>query len=617
MKIYNTLKSKIFDRLWFKITCFCSMPLFIFMCMLYLEYMNYRTVREAFGLWRRSIGAFVLAFVIMTMLSVILLLLVRRLWIWATVMGSATLIIGIINCVKLAVNGDYFFPWDISMAGNMGQLIGFARFDLPPYLWLFIPAFIIACVLYALSGAEIPVRWYGRIPIATAVFAVFIVFYNEPKVTEKLLNKFNMSFNDSVLQASNYSANGFVDAFAINCMAMKVTEPEGYSADKIAGYLESYEGLEPSEPVRYNSPDVIVILSEAFFDITTLKDTTFSQEPLSNFKTIAARENAYAGNLITSALGGGTVRTEFEILTGLTVDYLVNGTSPYLYVKDNMDTYVSNYRDQGYFTKGIHTYNGDFYMRNEAYPKLGFDEFVSEDELKLRENASWRRDYLTDNTLIDEVIDTLETHRDKPNFIFGITMENHQSYGKTDPEDIVIEVKNDKLSPDVLDSVTTYTQGAYYADAALRRLVDYIDNREKDTIILFFGDHLPTLGSNQAAFNQAGNVDISDGYSFEEKMYLYSTPFLFYANYDVDYAPLLSSNNISTYYMLSMLADITGTKMTPYMLYLRDKFELLPYYNVRLSFPPLKNEQSDFINSMRLITYDRVAGKRYSVSKQP
>ena len=176
MKIYNTLKNKIFDRLWFKISCFCSMPFFIFMCMLYLEYMNYRTVREAFGLWRRSIGAFVLAFVIMTMLSVILLLLVRRLWIWATVMGAATLIIGIINCVKLAVNGDYFFPWDISMAGNMGQLIGFARFDLPPYLWLFIPAFIIACVLYALSGAEIPVRWYGRIPIATAVFAVFKSF---------------------------------------------------------------------------------------------------------------------------------------------------------------------------------------------------------------------------------------------------------------------------------------------------------------------------------------------------------------------------------------------------------------------------------------------------------
>ena len=618
MKIYNILKNKIFDRLWFKITCFCSMPLFIFMCILYLEYMNYRSVRRVFELWDKHPDSLILAFIVTAMISVILLLLARRLWIYATVMGASTLIIGIINCVKLAVNGDYFFPWDISMAKNMGQLISFARFDLPPYLWLFIPAFVIACVLYALSGTEIPVHWYCRVPLAAAVFAVFAVYYSEPKVTETLLNKFNMSFNDSVLQASNYTANGFVDAFAINCMAMNVSEPEGYSQQKIESYLEDYEGLIPSGPVRYNSPDVIVILSEAFFDITTLKGTTFSQEPLSNFKTIAARENAYAGNLITSALGGGTVRTEFEILTGLTVDYLVNGTSPYLYVKDNMETYVSNYKDQGYYTKAIHTYNGDFYMRNDAYPKLGFDEFVSEDELKLRDNANWRRSYLTDDTLIDEVIDTLETHQDKPNFIFGITMENHQSYGKTAPEDIVIEVKNDRLDSDVLDSVVTYTQGAYFADAALRRLVDYIDSREKDTIILFFGDHLPTLGSNQAAFNQAGNVDISDGYSFEEKMYLYSTPFLFYANYDIDYALMhITDNNISTYNMLSLLAEMTGTKMTPYMLYLRDNFEFLPYYNVRLSYPYLKNEQADFINSMKLITYDRVAGKRYSVSGQP
>ena len=127
------------------------MPLFIFMCILYLEYMNYRSVRRVFQLWDKHPDSLILAFIVTAMISVILLLLARRLWIYATVMGAATLIIGIINCVKLAVNGDYFFPWDISMAKNMGQLISFARFDLPPYLWLFIPAFVIACVLYALS----------------------------------------------------------------------------------------------------------------------------------------------------------------------------------------------------------------------------------------------------------------------------------------------------------------------------------------------------------------------------------------------------------------------------------------------------------------------------------
>lgn len=89
MKIYNTLKNKIFDRLWFKITCFCSMPLFIFMCILYLEYMNYRSVRRVFQLWDKHPDSLILAFIVTAMISVILLLLARRLWIYATVMGAA------------------------------------------------------------------------------------------------------------------------------------------------------------------------------------------------------------------------------------------------------------------------------------------------------------------------------------------------------------------------------------------------------------------------------------------------------------------------------------------------------------------------------------------------
>lgn len=622
MKINVFLKEKIFDRLWYRILCFCTVPVFIFMCLLCLEYMNYRTIRGAFALWRRNTGALILAFIVLSLISLIILLLVRKLWIYATVLGSVSVIVGIINCVKLAVNGDYFFPWDISMAKNMGELVSFARFDLPPYIWAFIPMIAIACVLYALSGAEIPVKWYFRVPAALALSCIFVVFYNMPKKTEKVLENFGMSFNDSILQSSNYYANGFVNAFSINFMAQKVTAPEGYSEQNINSYLAPYED-KSSESEAGNEttnedevkPDVIVILSEAFYDITTLENTEFSADPLSRFREISSRENAYSGKLVTSALGGGTVRTEFEILTGCTVDYLTNGTSPYMYVTKDVETYVSNYKEQGYFTKGIHTYDGSFYMRNVAYPYIGFDEFASEAEIALRDDATWRRRYLTDDTFMNEVIDTLESHTDTPNFIFGITMENHQGYEKSAPEDIVIEVSNDKLSGANLDSVVTYTQGVYYADAALGKLVDYVDSREKETIILFFGDHLPTLGSNQGAYNQAGNVDASDGYDFDEKMYLYSTPFLFYANYDIDYNSTMNqAEYVSSYYMLTLLADMTGTKMTPYMQYLRDSFDVMPFYNVRLG-ANISTEGKDITTAMKLITYDRIKGAEYSVKK--
>lgn len=612
MKLYGIMKDKIFSKLWFRILCFCTVPLFIFICIFYLEYMNYRSVGAVLGFWLRNPGGLILEFAVLAVISVILLLLTRKLWIYATVFGSLSVIMGIINCVKHAVNGDYFMPWDISMAGNMGQLIGFARFDLPLYIWILLPAIAIACVIYAFSAAEIPLKWYFRVPSAIACSIVFIVLYNMPKTTERILNKFNMSFNDSILQTSNYDANGFVNAFTINCFATKVVEPDGYDRQSIEAALSGYSAVNAGENAE--KPDVIVILSEAFFDVTTLENTKFSQDPLSEFREISSRPNAYSGKLITSALGGGTVRTEFEILTGLTVDYLTNGTSPYLYVDKDIETYVSNYKNQGYFTKGIHTYNGDFYMRNTAYPYLGFDEFVSEDTIKLREDATWRRSYLTDNTLMNEIIDTLEDHTDTPNFIFAITMENHQSYGKTDPSDIVVNVENDSLDSDLLDSVTTYTQGAYYADKALKKLVDYIDSRERDTVLLFFGDHLPTLGSNQAAYIQAGNIDPTDGYDAEEKKFLYSTPYLFYSNYGIDYSILDSTDSISTYYMLSLLADMTDTKRTPYMQYLIDGYKQLPYYNVRLGLT-LSEQNSSFINSIKLITFDRLKGSGYSVTQ--
>ena len=276
MKIYNTLKNKIFDRLWFKITCFlqyAAVYIYVYSLSRIHELPLGKTCFSAlgqasrladFGFYRDGDDIRHFAAACKAALDL------RNRY------GRSHADNRDNKLRKAGGKRRLFFPVGyINGKKIWGSSSALPAFDLPPYLWLFIPAFVIACVLYALSGAEIPVHWYCRVPLAAAVFAVFAVYYSEPKVTETLLNKFNMSFNDSVLQASNYTANGFVDAFAINCMAMNVSEPEGYSQQKIESYLEDYEGLIPSGPVRYNSPDVIVILSEAFFDITTLKGTTF------------------------------------------------------------------------------------------------------------------------------------------------------------------------------------------------------------------------------------------------------------------------------------------------------------------------------------------------------
>ncbi len=596
------------EKKWYRVLSYCVLPVYVFFCYFIMEYMNFSSVLQPLKLWYKNIDKFFFGMLVLALVSGIILLLVRKLWIYAALMGGLSVVVGIINAVKLACNGDYFCPWDITMAGNLGQLTGFVSFSIPWLIYVLIPLVIIGTVLFWLADTEIGVRWYIRIPSAIVLCLIFVVFYHSPKSTEKVLNKFGMSFDNSVLQSSNYKYNGFVNAFTINCFALKVSEPEGYSQQTLSDYLAGYTGSEAS-----SSPDVIVILSEAFFDVRTLKNTTFSQNPLVNYDDIISRDNCVSGMMYTTAHGGGTVRTEFEVLTGMTLDYLVNGTSPYLYVTDPLETMVSVFKEQGYSTTGIHTYDGKFYMRNVAYPLLGFDKFISQDEIIQNYDVSYRRGYIRDEIFMDALIDTLETNTKTPNFIFGITMENHGGYDPSQPEDVIVEVKNDNMDESALASVTTYTQGVYYADLALKQLVDYIDSREKETVLVYFGDHLPALGAYHAAYNQAGNINISDDYDTDELKFIYGAPYLVYSNYDVDYGVLETKNELSTYYLLPLVCNAIGTATTPYMDYLTDNYLDLPYYNVRLGINP-SDEQRSFIKSMELITYDRVAGKKYSLS---
>lgn len=83
-------------------------------------------------------------------------------------------------------------------------------------------------------------------------------------------------------------------------------------------------------------------------------------------------------------------------------------------------------------------------------------------------------------------------------------MENHQPYpDKFETPDI--EVKNDAFDESTANAVTNFTTGIADADKCLKRLVDYIDSRDRDTILVWFGDHLPTLGGNMAGLQTVRN----------------------------------------------------------------------------------------------------------------
>lgn len=588
-----------------------SLPFFPLFCLFVMDYMNYNAwLATLISFWQKHPRSALFEAVVVLFLFTILTLLVRRIWVSALIFGAASLVCAYVNYTKTALNGDHFFPQDLAMVTQAGDLASFISGNLPRWFWLGIAVVFLWIGYFWFVRLALPRPFLWRWSAAALlVLAVYTSVCTTTK-TERMLNRFGMSTIDSALQSSNYSANGFVGAFTINVLSMQIRAPEGYNQQNIQALLAGYESV-PAAPDAEQF-DVVVVLNESFFDARTLPGVAFSENPLSNYDRLLADEGCYSGMLYTTAIGGGTVRPEFGILTGLTTDYMPDVTTPYWYVTESFPTYVSNYKDAGYKAIALHPYDKKFYSRDSAYPLLGFDQFYEERDMYSLTQVIARRGYVADQSTADVMMDLMDA-QEGPTFLFTITMQNHQPYKALPAEDIRIEVSCGSLSEESHTALTTYTQGLYDADRMLGTLADWVDSRERPTVLVFFGDHLPTLGGNYLAYNETGFVNTHDGTTTEERQKLYSTPFLIYSNRELEGGLLehRTGNAISDYNLLNTVAISTGMARTPYMELLADYYRAAPFYNVRLLLPETP-EIASFTRAMKLITYDRVLGNGWS-----
>ena len=90
------------------------------------------------------------------------------------------------------------------------------------------------------------------------------------------------------------------------------------------------------------------------------------------------KENT-SGYMNVPTTGGGTARTEFEMLTGSNFDYLLEGEIPYTsIVKEKpSNSLATTLKKQGFGVQAIHNFKGNFYNRDKGYKNLGFDTYTS------------------------------------------------------------------------------------------------------------------------------------------------------------------------------------------------------------------------------------------------
>lgn len=252
-------------------------------------------------------------------------------------------------------------------------------------------------------------------------------------------------------------------------------------------------------------PDVIVIQSESFFDARRISPAIDSA--LFTHFDCACNESVQYGALSVPAWGANTMRTEFSLLTGLASKKLGYARFyPYAFVRRACVSIASWFRRSGYETLAIHPYYADFFGRERALPLLGFDKFL---DLQYFADALRAGPYVSDAAVTDAIISIMDADTAKPQFIFSMTMENH---GPLHLERVELgETANYHTlgeDPEWRD-LTAYLRHVVNADAMIGRLLAYLRARRRDTVLCFYGDHVPALPH---IFDKLGNVPSQSHY---------------------------------------------------------------------------------------------------------
>ncbi len=584
------------------------LPIYVYLIM---EYIHFKDAGKLFGFIGENGGAVIFSLMALYGLYAILWLIFKRGFFASLTFLVICFSLGVANYYKFALRSENIYPWEtFTQIGNIGALTDFVKIGFPIWYGLLLSLGVGVLIILFISKTSLPVKALPRYILAVFLALVMYISVCTPNISERTLKFYNMSVAQTANQDKNFNENGFVGGFLLNALSMGTEVPEEYSQESIEKIMDKYDG---EKGKNFSSPDVIVILSESFWDPKLLPGTTFSKNPTVNFDEIASRENSVSGYMYQTAFAGGTVRTEFEVITGLSCDEIPAGAVPWQYVEEEIPTYASAFKELGYTTTFLHTYTSDFYLRDKTYSKLGFDKTYFEDDLgKIGEVPQKLSGfYISDDSFADYIKYVLEKNKDTPNFLFGISMENHQPYiSKYSSFDV--SVKNSKISNNIMEEVKHYTQGVYNSDKALGKLIDYVDKREKETILIFFGDHLPNLGENKGAYRESGFIEKGE-MSDEDWEKILRTPFLIHSNFPLSESKILKTgkdNLISSYSLLTGACELMGAPRTPFMEFLSDYNEAITYYNARLKITPNKI-QKRYINGHRLITYDLIHGEKY------
>lgn len=311
--------------------------------------------------------------------------------------------------------------------------------------------------------------------------------------------------------AKSIQRSGLVAGFMRMGQAMKTPVPPanvGLVKKFVAEHQNQIDGRQ-HRLLPAQLPDIVVVQSEAFFD-PGIMNQIMPGEFDPNFYRLSRM--GIHGALKIPTYGGGTIRTEFETLTGYPMQAFPAVLYPYYGLVQNwMPSVPRRLAKLGYSTTLFHPFIGSFWDRRQVMPELGFQTLYFEKAFGKVKRAGL---YIADHSLFKFVLEHLKYNNKRPQYAMVITMENHGPWDR-DPGKLSALLDGYKLPAGLSvkgkQEMTYYLSHLMNGDRALGIFAKKLLARKRWTILVFYGDHLAALN---AAFKDVG---FKDGKSHSEQ----------------------------------------------------------------------------------------------------
>lgn len=443
------------------------------------------------------------------MLTLAFALLFRRRVFGVVLLSAPWLICGLVNSVVLTYRVTPLGAIDFQVV-KLSLILMYLTKAQRIMLYCAMGVFVIAIVALWIVGPKISGKIHYGKNVASIVGIGAVVL-----ITTGIAHQISVISTDFGNLVGAYNNYGFVYCFSSSVLDTGINQPDDYGEEQTARILSQFPETKAVEEGQIK-PDIVLIQLESFLDPKTIKGMTFSDDPAPIHTYL--RENFSGGLLSVPSFGGGTANTEFEVLTGINMDNFGPGEYPYktIMLEETCESLAFNLKENGYSTHAIHNHTGNFYDRDKVYPRMGFDSFQSKEYMYDFETTPYG--WCKDKVLTEEIMTAL-TYTDEenginsenPRFVWTVSVQGHGAY-PSEPiagSSNVIQIESDNFTPQELCALEYYINQVWEMDMFLGSLISALENRDRPTLLIAYGDHLPSIGL------EAQDLTTNDAYMTE------------------------------------------------------------------------------------------------------